>query len=83
MNNTDLIKIAGVENAKGMITTTEPLPGDLDYPEAKQFLTDYKAKYSSDPSSVCSLIASARISDTFISFVCLYHSVFCLILFEV
>ena len=35
MNNTDLIKIAGVENAKGFITTTEPLPNDLPYPEAK------------------------------------------------
>jgi branched-chain amino acid transport system substrate-binding protein len=58
MNNTELIKIAGLENAKGFITTTEPLPGDLDYPEAKQFLTDYKAKYGSDPSSVWTVMAA-------------------------
>jgi branched-chain amino acid transport system substrate-binding protein len=58
MNNTDLIKIAGVENAKGFITTTEPLPGDLDYPEAKQFLTDYKAKYGEDPKSVWTVMAA-------------------------
>ena len=58
MNNTDLIKIAGIENAKGFITTTEPLPGDLDYPEAKQFLADYKAKYGSDPSSVWTVMAA-------------------------
>lgn len=58
MNNTDLIKIAGIENAKGFITTTEPLPGDLDYPEAKQFLADYKAKYNADPTSVWTVMAA-------------------------
>ena len=58
MNNTELIQIAGLDNAKGMITTTEPLPGDLDYPEAKQFLADYKAKYGSDPSSVWTVMAA-------------------------
>lgn len=58
MNNTDLIQIAGVENAKGFITTTEPLPGDLPYPEAKQFLADYKAKYNEDPASVFTVLAA-------------------------
>jgi branched-chain amino acid transport system substrate-binding protein len=58
MNNTELIQIAGLDNAKGFITTTEPLPGDLDYPEAKQFLADYKAKYGSDPSSVWTVMAA-------------------------
>jgi branched-chain amino acid transport system substrate-binding protein len=58
MNNTDLIKIAGLENAKGFITTTEPLPKDLDYPEAKQFLADYKAKYNEDPTSVWTVMAA-------------------------
>ena len=57
MNNTDLIKIAGVDNAKGFITTTEPLPNDLPYPEAKKFLTDYKAKYNADPTSVFTVLA--------------------------
>lgn len=58
MNNTDLIQIAGVENAKGFIATTEPLPADLDYPEAKQFLADYKAKYNADPTSVWTVMAA-------------------------
>jgi len=58
MNNTDLIQIAGIENAKGFITTTEPLPGDLPYPEAKQFLADYKAKYNEDPASVFTVLAA-------------------------
>jgi branched-chain amino acid transport system substrate-binding protein len=57
MNNTDLIKIAGVDNAKGFITTTEPLPNDLPYPEAKKFLADYKAKYNADPTSVFTVLA--------------------------
>ena len=58
MNNTELITIAGLDNAKGFITTTEPLPGDLDYPEAKQFLADYKAKYGEDPKSVWTTMAA-------------------------
>jgi len=58
MNNTDLIKIAGVDNAKGVLVTTEPLPNDLDYPEAKQFLADYKAKYGEDPKSVWTVMAA-------------------------
>ncbi len=58
MNNTGLIPIAGVEYAKGFIATTEPLPGDLEYPEAKQFLADYKAKYNADPTSVWTVMAA-------------------------
>jgi branched-chain amino acid transport system substrate-binding protein len=58
MNNSDLVKIAGIENAKGVIVTSEPVPSDLDYPEAKQFLADYKAKYGTDPSSVWTLMAA-------------------------
>jgi branched-chain amino acid transport system substrate-binding protein len=58
MNNTELIDIAGVDNAKGVIVTTEPLPNDLDYPEAKQFLADYKAKYGEDPKSVWTVMAA-------------------------
>jgi branched-chain amino acid transport system substrate-binding protein len=58
MNNTELITIAGVDNAKGVLVTTEPLPNDLDYPEAKQFLADYKAKYGEDPKSVWTVMAA-------------------------
>ena len=57
-NNTELIKIAGIENAKGIIITTEPLPNDLPYPEAKQFLADFKAKYNADPTSVWTVMAA-------------------------
>ena len=58
MNNPDLIKIAGLENAKGAIITTEPLPSDLEYPEAKKFNADYKAKYGKEPSSVWTVMAA-------------------------
>jgi branched-chain amino acid transport system substrate-binding protein len=51
-NNPEVIQIAGLENAKGAIITTEPLPSDLDYPEAKKFLDDFKAKYNEDATGV-------------------------------
>ena len=58
MNNPDLIKIAGLDNAKNVIVTTEPLPNDLDYPEAKKFIADYKAKYGAAPDSVWTVMAA-------------------------
>jgi len=61
MNNPDLIKIAGPDNAKSFIVTTAPLPSDLDYPEAKTFLADYKAKYGNEATSVYTLFTA----DTF------------------
>lgn len=57
-NNPELISIAGVEAAKGTIITTEPLPSDLDYPEAKKFIEDYKAEYGSEPESVWWVMAA-------------------------
>ncbi len=57
-NNPEIIEIAGLDNAKGMMFTTEPLPKDLDYPEAKQFLADYKAKYNEDAESVWWVMAA-------------------------
>jgi branched-chain amino acid transport system substrate-binding protein len=57
-NNPDLIKIAGVENTKGVIVTSEPLPNDLDYPEAKKFNADFKTKYGKEPSSVWTVMAA-------------------------
>jgi branched-chain amino acid transport system substrate-binding protein len=57
-NNPELITIAGLENAKGAMFTTEPLPSDLDYPEAKKFVADYKAKYNEDPTSVWWVMAA-------------------------
>jgi branched-chain amino acid transport system substrate-binding protein len=58
MNNPDLIKIAGLDNAKGVIVTSEPLPNDLDYPEAKKFIADYTAKYGAAPDSVWTVMAA-------------------------
>jgi branched-chain amino acid transport system substrate-binding protein len=57
-NNKEVINIAGVDNAKGMLFTTEPLPQDLDSPEAKQFMADYKTKYNEDPPTVWTVMAA-------------------------
>ncbi len=57
-NNPELIEIAGLDAAKGTIVTTEPLPTDLDYPEAKEFNEAYKAKYGEYPSSVWWVMAA-------------------------
>lgn len=51
-NNPEMIQIAGVENAVGTFVTTEPLPKDVDYPEARQFVADFEAKYNEPPASV-------------------------------
>ncbi|RLC67397.1 MAG: branched-chain amino acid ABC transporter substrate-binding protein [Chloroflexi bacterium] len=51
-NNPELIQIAGLENAVGTYVTTEPLPKDLEYPEAQQFVADFEAAYGEPPSSV-------------------------------
>lgn len=57
-NNPVMVDIAGIENAKGTFITTEPLPKDLNFPEAKQFVTDYKAKYGEEPASVWTIMAA-------------------------
>jgi len=49
--NGEFVKIAGLEIAKGCYMTNEPLPGDLPYPEAKEFLKAYKDKFGEIPSS--------------------------------
>ncbi|WP_027718019.1 branched-chain amino acid ABC transporter substrate-binding protein [Desulfovirgula thermocuniculi] len=54
-NNPDFVKNAGLEAAKGAIITTLPLPQDLPYKEAKQFIADYKAKYGKEPESIWTL----------------------------
>jgi branched-chain amino acid transport system substrate-binding protein len=51
-NNPELIQIAGLENAVGTYITTEPLPKDVDYPEARKFVADFEAKYGEPPASV-------------------------------
>lgn len=49
--NDEFVKIAGLDTAKGCFMTNEPLPADLPYPEAKEFLKAYKDKFGEIPSS--------------------------------
>jgi branched-chain amino acid transport system substrate-binding protein len=58
VNNPEFVQIAGVEAAASVLITTEPLPQDLNTPEAKQFMADYKAKYGESPSSIWTLMAA-------------------------
>lgn len=51
-NNPELMQIAGLENAVGTYVTTEPLPKDLEYPEAQQFVADFEEAYGEPPASV-------------------------------
>jgi branched-chain amino acid transport system substrate-binding protein len=57
-NNPELIQIAGLENAAGTYVTTEPLPKDVDYPEAKKFVADFQAEYDAMPDSVWWMMAA-------------------------
>ncbi len=58
-NNPELVKIAGLKAAEGFVATTEPLPDDLPYPEAKQLIADYKAKYGTALSTWAPFAADA------------------------
>lgn len=51
-NNPEFIEIAGKEAAEGVLVSTEPLPGDLPYPEAKKFIEDFKKEYGEEPASI-------------------------------
>jgi len=57
-NNPELIQIGGLENAVGTYITTEPLPKDVDYPEARQFVSDFQEKYDMMPDSVWWMMAA-------------------------
>jgi len=57
-NNPEMIQIAGLENAAGTYVTTEPLPKDVDYPEAKKFVADFEAAYDMSPDSVWWMMAA-------------------------
>jgi branched-chain amino acid transport system substrate-binding protein len=57
-NNPELVQIAGVENAKGTYVTTEPLPKDVNVPEAKKYVEDFKARYGEEPASVWWMMAA-------------------------
>ena len=61
-NNLDLVKIAGVDAAKGYRFISPPMPSDLDSPAAKSFMKAYLAKYSAPPSSIWSVSAGDAFS---------------------
>jgi len=56
-NNPDLVKIAGVNAAKGFRFVSPPVPQDLDTPEAKAFMESYRKKYKTEPGSVWAVLA--------------------------
>lgn len=56
-NNTDLVKIAGKNAAKGYFFISPPSAHDFDTTEAKDFFARYQAEYKSLPSSVWSVLA--------------------------
>lgn len=57
-NNPEFVRIAGVDAARGSIIVTEPIPSDLPYPQARQFIADFRAKYGEEPASIWTLMAA-------------------------
>jgi branched-chain amino acid transport system substrate-binding protein len=49
--NSEFVDIAGLEVARGALVTQEPLPTDLPYPEAAEFLAEYVTRHGAAPSS--------------------------------
>lgn len=60
--NDEFVKIAGINVAKGCYMTNEPLPADLPYKEAKEFLSAYKAKFGDIPSSPWPIYAADAVN---------------------
>ena len=57
-NNPEMVEIAGVDAATGTFITTEPLPQDLEYPEAVEFVEAFTEAYGEPPASVWWLLAA-------------------------
>lgn len=51
-DNPDFIKIAGEKNAVGSYLVGLPMPVQLDYPEARQFLADYQKEFNEPVPSI-------------------------------
>jgi branched-chain amino acid transport system substrate-binding protein len=49
--NDEFVEIAGIDVAKGSLTTQEPLPIHLEFPESKGFLDEYISRHNAPPSS--------------------------------
>jgi branched-chain amino acid transport system substrate-binding protein len=56
-NNPDLVKVAGKAAAEGFLCLSPPLPQDLDGPEAKAFLAEYRARHGGVPLSIWGVLA--------------------------
>ena len=54
----EFVKIAGVDIVKGSIHLNEPMPQFLSFPESKEFLDAYKAKYNELPGSIWAIYAA-------------------------
>jgi len=57
-NNPEMVEIAGADAAAGTYITTEPLPQDLEYPEAVEFVEAFEEAYGEPPASVWWLLAA-------------------------
>lgn len=57
-NNPEMVEIAGPAAAAGTFITTEPLPQDLEYPEAVEFVEAFTEAYGEPPASVWWLLAA-------------------------
>ncbi len=54
----EFVKIAGASIVKGSIHLNEPMPQFLAFPESKEFLDAYKAKYNELPGSIWAIYAA-------------------------
>jgi branched-chain amino acid transport system substrate-binding protein len=57
-NNPEMVQIAGVKAAAGTLITTEPLPKDLEYPEAVEFVKAFEDTYGESLDSIWWLMAA-------------------------
>jgi branched-chain amino acid transport system substrate-binding protein len=53
-----MVQIAGVQAAAGTFITTEPLPKDLEYPEAVEFVKAFEDTYGESLDSIWWLMAA-------------------------
>jgi len=56
-NNPDLVKIAGAGAAEGFYFLSPPVPQDLTYAKARDFLASYKKAYGAAPGSIWAVLA--------------------------
>lgn len=54
----EFVKIAGIDAIKGSIHLNEPIPQYLNFPESKEFLDAYQAKYNELPGSIWAVYAA-------------------------